>query len=144
MQSFEDCVTLHLLTVLPQDAAEQEKYYINIHLKKPSRVKISHFVARVEQLNSYLRRLPGLIDSLKAVKNTKQIEPFNKADLAQIILKMCPTDWQDQFSLSQGIIHQDMQSLLDVLEVIENCYGKKRKRDPMEVSFGKRIKQKGR
>ena len=30
VQSFEDCVTFHLLTVFPQDAAEQEKYYINV------------------------------------------------------------------------------------------------------------------
>ena len=34
VQSFEDCVTFHLLTVFPQDAAEQERYYVNMHLKK--------------------------------------------------------------------------------------------------------------
>ena len=28
VQSFEDCVTFHLLTVFPQDAAEQERYFI--------------------------------------------------------------------------------------------------------------------
>ena len=67
------------------------------------------------------------IDIPKAVKNTKQIEPFDKADLAQIILKVCPTDWQNQYSLSQGIIPQDMQSLLDVPEVIENGDGNKKK-----------------
>ena len=35
-QSFEDCVKFHLLSVFPLDAAEQERYYINVHLKKPS------------------------------------------------------------------------------------------------------------
>ena len=34
VQSFEDCVTFHLLTVFPQDTAEQERYYVNVHLKK--------------------------------------------------------------------------------------------------------------
>ena len=34
-QSFEDCVTLHLLTVFPQDSAEQKRYYVNLHLKTP-------------------------------------------------------------------------------------------------------------
>ena len=92
MQSFEDCITFHLLTVFPQDAAEKERYYVNAHLKKPGRVKIRHFVSRVEQLNGYLRRLLGLIDSPKAIKNTKWIEPFDEANLAQLILKMCPTE----------------------------------------------------
>ena len=59
-QSFEDCVTFHLLTVFPLDAAEQERFYVNVHLKKPIRVLTCHFVARVQQLNSYLGRLPGV------------------------------------------------------------------------------------
>ena len=33
-KSFKDCVEFHLLTVFPLDAAEQERYYINVHLKK--------------------------------------------------------------------------------------------------------------
>ena len=92
---------------------------MNVHLKKPTRVLICHFVARVIQLNSYLGRLPGVYNSPKAIAKTKKIEPFDEVDLAQLILKMCPTEWQNQYSLSQGIIPQDMQSLLDTLEIIE-------------------------
>jgi len=33
VQSFEDCVTFHLLTVFPQDAEEHEKYYVNVDQK---------------------------------------------------------------------------------------------------------------
>ena len=54
VHSFEDDVTFHLLTVFPQDAAEQERFYANVHLKKPARVLFRHFVGRVEQINSYL------------------------------------------------------------------------------------------
>ena len=32
---------------------------------------------------------------------------------------MCPIEWQNQYSLSQGIIPQDMRSLLDTLEIIK-------------------------
>ncbi len=35
-QSFEDCVMFHLLTMLPINAAEQEKYYLTNVLKNPS------------------------------------------------------------------------------------------------------------
>ena len=38
---------------------------------------------------------------------------------------MCPMEWQNQFSLSQGIILQDMQSLLDTLKTIENSENNK-------------------
>ena len=62
----------------------------------------------MEQLNSYLNCLLGLIDSPKAIIKTKRIEPFDEAGLSQLILKMCPMEWQNQFSLSQGIIPQDM------------------------------------
>ena len=99
-------------------------------------------MSRVQQLNNYLGRLPGLIDSVKAIKNTKRIGPFDKADLAQIILKMCPTDWQNQFSLSQGIIPQDMQSLLDVLQVIKNCNGNKKKEGSNGGKSGEKEKSK--
>ncbi len=119
LQSFEDCVKFHLLSVFPLNTAEQERYHINVHLKKPTQVLICHFVDRLVQLNAYLGTLPGVYNSPKAIGKTKKITPFNEADLAQLILKMCPTEWQNQYSLSQGIILQEMQSLLDTLKIIE-------------------------
>ena len=61
-----------------------------------------------------------MYDSPKAITKTKKIEPFNEVDLAQLILKFCPLEWQNQYSLSQGIIQQDMQSLMVTLETIKN------------------------
>ncbi len=53
-KSFDDCVMFHLLTVFPNNTAEQERYYITNVLKKPQRVSIHQFVQCVEQLNSYI------------------------------------------------------------------------------------------
>ncbi len=39
-ESFNDCVMFHLLTVYPNNAAEQEKYYLYNMLKKPQQVGI--------------------------------------------------------------------------------------------------------
>ena len=47
-------------------------------------------------------------------------------DLAQIILKICSMEWKNQYSLSQGIIPQDMQSLLDTLKIIKKDENKKK------------------
>jgi hypothetical protein len=107
-QSFKDCVKFHLLTVFPLDAAEHERYYLNVHLKNPARVLIRHFVARILQINSYLGTLLGVYDSPKAIAKTKRIMPFDEVDIAQLILKMCPMEWQNKYSLSHGIILQDM------------------------------------
>jgi hypothetical protein len=52
--SFNKCVTFHLLQVFGHDAGEALKYYITNTLKKPNQVSIRQFFVRVEQLNSYL------------------------------------------------------------------------------------------
>ena len=92
-----------------------------MHLKKSGKVTILHFSMRLEQINSYLGRLPGLVDSPKANKATNQTKPMDEAELAQLLLQTCPTKWQDQYSLIQGNIPQDLCSLLKVLETIEKC-----------------------
>ena len=84
----------------------------------------------MKQLNSYLGCLPGLIDSLKMIKTTKEIEPFNEANLVQLILKMCPRGWHDQYALTQGNIPQVIRFLLVVLEVIKNTQEKITKKIP--------------
>jgi hypothetical protein len=57
-ESFNNCVMFHLLTVFPNNAVEQEKYYFSNVLKKPQRVGIHQFVQRIEQLNAYVVQLP--------------------------------------------------------------------------------------
>jgi hypothetical protein len=57
-KSFHDCVMFHLLTMFPNNAAEQERSYITNVLKKPQCVSIPQLVQRVEQLNSYILQLP--------------------------------------------------------------------------------------
>ena len=78
VKSFKDCVKLHLLTVFPPDAAEQERDYLTRTVKKPSRLTIRAFFNRVEQLNSYIRLLPSIYDSPKASTFTKPAQPFSE------------------------------------------------------------------
>jgi hypothetical protein len=51
-ESFDNCIMFHLLTVFPNNAVEQEKYYLSNVLKKPQRACICQFVQRVEHLNA--------------------------------------------------------------------------------------------
>jgi hypothetical protein len=58
-KSFNNCMIFHLLAMFPNNAVEQERYYItNVLKKKPQRISVSQFVQRVEQLNSYIVQLP--------------------------------------------------------------------------------------
>jgi hypothetical protein len=43
-KSFNNCVVLHLLTIFPMNAEEQEKYYITNVLKKSQCVNVRQFV----------------------------------------------------------------------------------------------------
>ncbi len=117
-KSFDNCVMFHLLTVFPNNAAEQEQYYITNMLKKPQHVSICQFVQHVEQLNSYISQLPCWYCSPSAkVGMIPMNVAFPKADLASHILRMCPHMWQDQFNLhKKGLNPMDMRSLLQCLE----------------------------
>ncbi len=120
-KSFDDCVIFYLLTVFPNNAAEQEQYYITNVLKKPQCVSIRQFVQRVEQLNSYISHLPCWYYSPSAKAGTIPMNvAFPEADLASHVLRMCPNTWQDQFNLHEkGLNPMDMRLLLQCLEAIE-------------------------
>jgi hypothetical protein len=111
-KSFEDCVMFHLLIVFPNNAAEQERYYITNVLKKPQRVSIRQFLQHVEQLNSYISQLSCWYYSPSVkVKTVPANVSFPEADLVSHV--MCPYTWQDQYNLHEkGGAPTDMRSLL--------------------------------
>jgi hypothetical protein len=118
----------HLLTVFPNNAAEQEKYYLSNVLKKPQRVGTRQFVQCVEQLNAYVAQLPCWYYSPSYVTGmTPANVPFTEADLGSHVLWMCPHQWQDQFNLQEkGMTPMDMHYLQVSLKAIEHvCTPKK-------------------
>ena len=77
---------------------------------------------RIQQLNSYLDVLPCLFYSEHATKLTKEVAPFDDADLASHSLRMVPKHWQDQCKLTSGTVPQSVHKLLEVLEHIEKAF----------------------
>ena len=147
MESFQDCITFHLLDMFPSDAAEQQRYYISNVLKKPQRVPVRYFVQRVEQLNSYLSYLPCTYDSPRATASTKPVMAYDEAELASLLLRMCPESWQDQYDLTQDSLPQSVRKLLGVLENVEKVVSnsdakEKAARESSEKATGKRDKGK--
>jgi hypothetical protein len=92
--SFLDCLKLHKLTVFSADAAERQRFYIQQAVRKPQRATVRQHILRMGLLNDYVKHLPTLKDSPKAVPTTKKGNiPFGEADLAAIVLLSVLMSW---------------------------------------------------
>jgi hypothetical protein len=69
--SFLDCLELHKLTVFSADAAKRQRFYIQQVVRKPQRATVRQHILRMGVLNDYVKHLPTLKDSSKAVPMTK-------------------------------------------------------------------------
>ena len=76
--------------MFPGDAAVQQCYYISNVLKKPQQVPVRYFFQQVEQLNGYLLYLPCTYDSPRATASIKPVVAYDEAELASLLLRMCP------------------------------------------------------
>jgi hypothetical protein len=89
--SFLDCLELHGLTVFSADAAKRQRFYIQQAVRKPQRTTVRQHISRMGVLNNYVKHLPTLKDSSKAVQAAKKGNiPFGEADLAAIVLLSVP------------------------------------------------------
>ncbi len=78
-------------------------------------------------LNDYVKHLPTLKESYKAVPMTKKGNiPFGKADLAAIVLLSVPMSWQNQYNLNHSMVPKSMRTLLPDLEAIEQVMVEKK------------------
>jgi hypothetical protein len=94
--SFLDCLELHKLTVFSADAAKRQRFYIQQAVRKPQRATVQHHISQMGVLNDYVKHLPTLKDSSKAVPTTKKGNIHSgKADLAAIVLLSVPMSWQN-------------------------------------------------
>jgi hypothetical protein len=111
---------LHKLTVFSADTAKRQRFYIQQVVCKPQRATVQQHILRMGVLNDYVRHLPTLKDSPKAVLTAKKRNiPFGKADLAAIVLVSVPMTWQNQHNLNHTTVSESTRVLLPDLEAIE-------------------------
>jgi hypothetical protein len=118
--SFLDCLELHKLTVFSADAAEKQQFHIQQAVCKPQRATVRQQILQMGVLNDYVRHLPALKDSSKAVPTMKKGNiPFGEADLAAVVLSSVPMPWQNQYNLNHSTDPKSTCTLLPDLEAIE-------------------------
>jgi hypothetical protein len=90
----------YLLTMFPNNAAEQIKCHLSNMLKMPQQVGVHWFIQQVEQLSAYVMQLPCWYYRLSYNPGmTPANVLFSKADLASHVFRMCLHQWQDQYNL---------------------------------------------
>ncbi len=125
--SFLDCLELHKLMVFSVNAAERQRFYIQQAVRKPQRATVRQQISRMRVLNDYVKHLPMLKDSSKAVPTTKKGNiPFGKADLAAIVLSSVPMSWQNQYNLNHSTVPKSTGTLLPDLEAIKQVMVEKK------------------
>jgi hypothetical protein len=77
--SFLNCLELHKLTVFSADAAKRQRVYTQQAVRKPQRATVRQHFLRMGVLNDYVKHLPTLKDSSKAVPTRKGNIPFGMA-----------------------------------------------------------------
>jgi hypothetical protein len=118
--AFQACPELHKLAVFTADAAKRQRFLIQQAMHKPQRAIVQQHIFQMGVLNDYVRHLPMLKDSPKAVPTTKKGNvPFGKADLAEIMLASNPMTWQNQYNLNHTTVPESTRALLPDLEAIE-------------------------
>ncbi len=118
--SFLDCLELHKLTVFSADAAGRQRFYIQQVVRKPQRATVQQHILYMGVLNDYVKHLPTLKDSSKAILTTKKGNiPFGEADLAAIVLSSVLMSWQNQYNLNHSMVPESTRTLLPDLEAIK-------------------------
>jgi hypothetical protein len=120
-KSFLDCLELHKLTVFSADAAKtRQRFYIQQAVRKPQRATVQQHILRMGVLNDYVKHLPTLKNSSKAVLTTKKGNiPLGKADLAAIVLSSVPMTWQNQYNFNHSTVPESTCTLLPDLVAIK-------------------------
>ncbi len=57
-KSLTDCIELHKLTVLPADAAEKQRFYVQQVVRKPQCIRIRQYILPMGVLNDYIAICP--------------------------------------------------------------------------------------
>jgi hypothetical protein len=125
--SFLDCLELRKLTVFSADTAKRHWFYIQQAVRKPQRATVRRHISRMGVLNDYVKHLPTLKNSSKAVPTTKKDNiPFGEADLAARVLLSVRMLWQNQYNLNHSTIPKSTCTLLPDLEAIKRVMVEKK------------------
>ena len=120
LKTFSDCLTKYLRRKFAFNAAESQKQYIEVGIKKSSRVQVRPFYDRVVVLNDYIDWLPSKYNSPHRTPLTPETEKLNDYELVKCIIRALPESWQNKLNeMCHNDIPEETEKLLSFLEIIE-------------------------
>ena len=106
--NFMRCIRDVTTHIFPARALQMQKRYMRRFLRKPAGVKTREFVARVSELNEYLREFP--------TANGEAAQPLDEDEILDLLEFGVPNSWQKKFTM-----HQFDPQAHTVMEFVEFC-----------------------
>ena len=122
MKNLAKCQREFLLDCFQQDAAENQREYLQHCLKMPWEMYLRAWVTRIRHLSRMVRYLPCLADMEDAPAGIERANrELSKIELFQLIMRAIPSEWRESYRcLPQGrFTPADSDKLLRDLEPIE-------------------------
>ena len=122
MKNLQKCQREFLLDVFQQDAAENQREYLQHCLKLPREMYLRAWVTRIRYLSRMARYLPCLADMEDAPAGIERANrELSEIELCQLIMRAIPSEWRESYRcLPQGrFTPADSDKLLRDLEPIE-------------------------
>ena len=118
--TFYDCIQLHLQSRFAFNAAECQRFYVQVGIKKSARVTVRQFYDRIHALNDAIDWLPMKYYSPQATEKTPKCAKYDDLDMVPNIMRALPESWQNDLLKSvQGNLPESTRELLPLLELIE-------------------------
>ena len=111
------CEREWLRAVLPDDAAELQREYMQFGLHKSDRLSIKNFFGRWEEINFLIAFLPCLYDVGEADKPMNR--PFTEQEMVSILLRCFPRKWVNVYRMLNHRTASTVQVLKRRLERVE-------------------------
>ena len=120
IKTFLDCLTMYLRRKFAFNAAESQKMYIEVGLKKSSRVTVRQLYDRMVVLNDYIDWLPNKYNSPHRSEHTRVCEKLDDYELVKCVMRALPESWQNKLNeMCHNDTPEEVGKLMTFLEIIE-------------------------
>ena len=108
------CKRLHLLTVCDEDAAERQRLYTEVCLKRDLKVKIKPFWKRMKEMDSKTPLLPCLKDKVGCPAEVERanvcMTPFK---MCRFLMRNVTVHMEDEYNCLHNNVPTDPKTLVD-------------------------------
>ena len=118
--TLQECKRLHLLTVCKKDAAERHSMYMNVTVKKPSRMTIETYYKRLKELDALAPMLPCLKDQPDCPTEIERANvSLTPVAMCNLIMRSISPAMEDEYICMTELMPTNPKKFVELLTKIE-------------------------